>query len=156
VPDTSTLGGRPAAAIPRRERPAPPASNDSATENSRRWYPPVSMTRPRSEQQPSVPQSPGYRAAPVPRAQPFMAPSTGRTPGVAQPRRPAGAPPVSAFQAPQVSGAPASPRGAFGVPPATANMPRGPVAVPRAAPQQAAPAQPPAAPPPAGARTRSR
>jgi FecR protein len=163
VPDTRTLGGRPPAAIPRRATPAPPASTDSATGASPRWYPPVTMTRPRTEQQPTVaPQpSPGYRTAPVPRAQPFMAPPSG-APGGARPRRPAGAPPVSAFQPPQVNSPPASPRGSVGVPPASAQMPRGPVAVPRAGPQpgaapQAAPAQPasPSQPasPPAGARS---
>ncbi len=163
VPDTRTLGGRPPAAIPRRATPAPPASTDSATGASPRWYPPVTMTRPRTEQQPTVaPQpSPGYRTAPVPRAQPSMAPPSG-APGGAQPRRPAGAPPVSAFQPPQVNSPPASPRGSVGVPPASAQMPRGPVAVPRAGPQpgaapQAAPAQPasPSQPasPPAGARS---
>ena len=161
VPDTRSLGGRPASAVPRRAAPLPPVSNDSAAGTSSRWYPPVTMTRPRTEQQPSMtPQSwPGYRAAPRERAQPSMA-APGGTPGVAQPRPQAGTPPVSAFQAPQV-GSPA-PRGTFGVPPASANMPRGPVAVPRAAPQgaappaQAAPAQPsssPPSPPPAGARS---
>jgi hypothetical protein len=157
VPDTRTLGGRPASAVPRRAAPASPTPNESAIA-SPRWYPPVTMTRPRTEQQPSVaPQpSPGYRAAPRERAQPFIAaPSVpSRTPGFAQPRRPTGAPAVSAFQAPQVS-SPAA-RGTFGGPPASTNMPRGPVAVPRAAPQgpasaQPAPAQP--APPPAGARS---
>jgi hypothetical protein len=99
VPDTRTLGGRPPAAIPRRATPPPPASTDSATGAAPRWYPPVTTTRPRTEQQSTVaPQpTPGYRAAPVQRAQPSMASPNG-PPGAAQPRRPAGAPPVSAVQ----------------------------------------------------------
>ncbi len=163
VPDTRTLGGRPPTAIPRRATPPPPASNDSATGASRRSYPPVTTTRSRTEQHSTVAPSPspGYRAAPAQRAQPSMASPSG-PPVAAQPRRPAGAPPVSAFQPPQVTRPPASPRGSFGVQPASAQTPRGAVAVPRAAPQsgptpqsgaapQGAPAQPASS--PAGARS---
>jgi hypothetical protein len=167
VPDTRTLGGVPAA-IPRQAAPSAPRANDSASSTpvgpgpsaSPRWYPPVTMTRPRAEQTPAAPpQTPVYRTGPD-----YRSPSpTVRQPGQsarggAQPRQPAGSPPVSAFQPPRMRSPSEAPR-SFGAPPAGLQQ-RAPTAVPRGTPapgpaRQGAPAQPPgrAAAPPAGARS---
>ncbi len=51
VPDTRTLGGRPATAVPRQAVPAAPVPNESPASTSPRWYPPA-RPRPRLEQTP--------------------------------------------------------------------------------------------------------
>jgi Family of unknown function (DUF6600)/FecR protein len=168
VPDTRTLGGRPASAVPRQV--AVPAPIESVTAASPRWYPPATA-HPRQTPVPGAETPPaGYRAGPVQRAQPsttMPVPNYGAAPLRAQPRPSAGAPPPSAFQAPR--GIDAPPR-SFGALPASFQSPGAPMAVPRApAPSgapQSAPAQPaspqpaspqPASPqpasPPAGARS---
>jgi hypothetical protein len=163
APDTRALGGA-AGAIPRRAAPAAPSTNgsSSAPSTSPRWYPPVTMTRPRAEQAPAAPpQSSPYRSGPIYRSQS----PAGLPPGQgayrsAQPRQSAGAPPVSTFQAPRMN--PSEAPRSFGAAP-TGMQQRGPVAVPRGAPAarpapQGAPAQAPsgATSSPAGARPRSR
>jgi hypothetical protein len=159
VPDTRTLGGVPAAG-PRRIAPSPPRANDGAPSASPRWYPPVAMTRPRTEQGPAAAQSPAYRSGPVYRSQApatVLAPNQG-APWGAQPRQPAGSPSVSPFQPPRIASPSDSPRGSIGAPPA--GMQRTPAAIPRGAPAPSSapsgtPAQPPTrgTAPPAGARS---
>jgi hypothetical protein len=147
VPETRTLGGRPAA-VPRQATPAAPPANDAAAGS--RWYPPT--TRPRGIDVPS----PAFRTAPGRRSLQQGAPAPNPT---VQPRRSAAPPAASAVHPPQISRpAPAS-RGSVGAP-LSGMQPRGPAAVPRgAAPgraPQAAPAQPPSrggASAPAGARS---
>jgi hypothetical protein len=148
VPDTRTLGGRPASAVPRQGTPAISAPNETPAAGSPRWYAPVERTRPRLDQgtRPSI-SSP--------------APSTGAVPWRAQPRPTPGAPPPSAFQAPRMISPSAAPRSSYGAPLTVAPSPGRPAAIPRAAAPpsapapsaapQAAPAQP--ASPPAGARS---
>ena len=151
VPDTRTLGGRPASAVPRQAVPAAPVPDASPSSTSPRWYPPV-RPRPRVEQTPGgdLPQ----RAQPFAPSAPSTAPSAGAVPWRAQPRPSVPTTPPSAFQAPRLMGPAEAPRESSGPPP-TASQPEGRTAAPRsAAPAgsapQAAPAQPTA--PPAGAR----
>jgi hypothetical protein len=153
VPDTRTLGGRPASAVPRQGTPALSAPNETPTATTPRWYPPVERRRPRLDQG-------------APPSNPAPDPNTGAVPWRAQPRPSPGPPPLSPFQTPRMINPAAPASGAFGAAPAAVRSPNRPAAVPRAAsppsaaPQsaappaaapQAAPAQPAA--PPAGTRS---
>ena len=161
VPDTRTLGGSPAVALPRQMLPGTSPSNDGALSAAPRWYPPVTMTRPRVEQAPAaLPQSPSYRSGPVYRSQPStMSPRSQSAAPFAVPRQPGPTAPLPAFQSPRTMSPGTAPRGSFGTPPAGMQL-RAPVAVPRGAPApgsapQASPAQPSsgATAAPAGARS---
>jgi hypothetical protein len=163
VPDTRTLGGRPASALPRQGGvAAEPESGNRAVGASPRWYPPVSMTRPRRDgtpaaappspsdgtepwRSPGVPRRPTAPAAAVPRAQPaapsIAAPAPWRTPGTRGMQAPPtpstppnAAPPPNAVPAPQMRQAVPAPRNQEGAAPRSAPAPRGPVATPRSAP----------------------
>ena len=167
VPDTRTLGGRPAS-VPRQAVPAAPVPNGSAASPSPRWYPPVARPRRQADQAPGadVPAA-GHFTGPASRAQPpgpSTVPGAGAVPWRAHPRPSGGASPPSAFQTPRMIAPGEAPRGSFAPPtafrspgaPAAPRAPAAPVAVPRAAaPAAGAPQSGPAQPtsPPAGARS---
>ena len=150
MPDTRTLGGRRASALPRNgAAPEAPASEAAPPAAAPRWYPPVTM-RPRAGSERAAPDqtppagtqprwgpaasgpprsadAPGAIQRSAPPAAPADVPRS-----TAQPRRPAGAAP-GASAAPQSAPPRAEPPPRASAPPAA---PRGQVAAPRSAPQQ--------------------
>ena len=149
VPDGRTRVG------PSRQASPGVAPSNQGTASPRR-YPPVATT----PQTPGITApSPGYRSGPIQRAQPSTTapPNPAVVPWRAQPRAPAGAPPVAAFQ-PATRAIEEAPRGSLSAPPAAGQAQRAPTAMPRsAAPPsaapQAAPARPASGGAPAGARS---
>ncbi len=161
IPETTTLGGRRAAAAVPRQPSSEPTARDTVpapTTASPRWYPPVNMTRPRAaetapadvDRSPAASPwtTPGTRqprlVAPPATIQPNQPElsGAGRVPGAApwsaQPRRPVGAPPPTMAPQPQVAPprATAPQQRQTSEPPRAAPPPRAPMAAPRAAPQQ--------------------
>ena len=154
VPDTRTLGGRRAAALPRNGAAQEARASDAAPPaTAPRWYPPVTMARPRVGSERATPaQTPPAESQPrwgpaasgpprsadapgvIQRSAPPAAPTdVPRAAPTVQPRRPAGAP-AGAGAARQSPAAPPPQASAPADTPRSA--PRGPVAAPRPAPQQ--------------------
>jgi hypothetical protein len=153
VPDTRTLGGRPASAVPRQAVPAAPVPDTNPSSTRPGWYPPV-RPRPRLEQTPGA--DPPQRAQPPTTSTP---PSAGAVPWRSQPRPSLSTTPPPAFQPPRMIGPAEAPRGSSGPAPTASQAPGPPTEATRSGAttgggQQAAPAQPTS--PPAGARHRSR
>ena len=76
VPDTRTLGGRRAAALPRNgESPQAPASDAAPPATAPRWYPPVTIARPRAGAERATPDQ-----TPPPASQPRWGPAASGPP----------------------------------------------------------------------------
>jgi hypothetical protein len=163
VPETRMLGGRRAAARARAGAAAEaPASEVAPPAAAPRWYPPVTMARPRVGSERATPNQASPDQAPPAGSQPRWGPAASgpprsadapgaiqrsappaaptdvprAAPWTAQPRRPAGAA-AGAGAAPQSAPPRAEPPPRASEPAAAArSAPRGPVAAPRSAPRQ--------------------